>query len=43
MEVMGVVALWHDLYDEDLMSYGFATHVWETGGRHCAKIERVSR
>jgi len=43
MEVLVVVALGHDLYDEDMRSYGFATHVWETGGRDFARIETVSR
>ena len=43
MEVLVVVALVHVLYDEDMRSYGFATHVWETGGRDFARIETVSR
>ena len=43
MEVLVVVALVHVLYDEDMRSYGFATHVWEMGGRDCARVEMVSR
>ena len=43
MEVLMVVALVHVLYDEDMRSYGFATHVWETGGRDFVRIEMVGR
>ena len=43
MEVLVIPMLGSDLYDEGLMSYGFATHVWETGGRDFARIETVSR
>ena len=43
MEVLVIPMLGSDLYDEGLMSYGFATHVWETGGRDCARVEMVSR
>ena len=43
MEVIVIVAHGYDIYDEDLMSYGFATHVWGTGGREFVRIEMVSR
>ena len=43
MEVLMVVALVHDLYDEDMRSYGFATHVWETGARDFARVNIASR
>ena len=32
MEVLVIPMLGSDLYHEGLVSYGFATHVWETGG-----------
>ena len=43
MEVLVIFALRHDLYVEGTRSYGFSTHVWETGGRDFARIEMVSR
>jgi hypothetical protein len=43
MEVLVIPMLGSDLYDEGLVSYGFATHVWETGGRDLVRIEMVSR
>ena len=43
MEVLVIPMLGSDLYDEGLMSYGFATHVWETGGRDLVRIKMVSR
>ena len=43
MEVLVIPMLGSDLYDEGLMSYGFATHVWETGGRDFVRIEMVGR
>ena len=43
MEVLVIPMLGSDLYHEGLVSYGFATHVWETGGRDCARVEMVSR
>ena len=43
MEVLVIPMLGSDLYDEGLMSYGFATHVWGKGGRDFARIEMVSR
>ena len=33
MEVLVIVALVCVIYEEGVRSYGFATHVWETGGR----------
>ena len=43
MEVLVILVLGYDLYDEGTRSYGFTTHVWETGGRHFARMEMVSR
>ena len=36
-------ALGYDIYDEGMMLYGFATHVWGMGGRDLARTEMVSR
>ena len=43
MEALVIVALVCVSYEEGMRSYGFATHVWETGGRDCARVEMVSR
>ena len=43
MEVLFIVALGHDIYRENTRSYGFATHIWETGGRDFARVETASR
>ena len=43
MEVLVIPMLGSDLYHEGLVSYGFATHVWETGGRDLVRIKMVSR
>ena len=43
MEVLLIVALGHDIYREGTRSYGFATHIWETGGRDFARVETASR
>ena len=42
-EVLVIVALVCVSYEEGIRAYGFATHVWETGGRDFARIETVSR
>ena len=41
MEVLLIVALGHDIYRENTRSYGFATHIWETGGRDFDRVEMV--
>ena len=41
MEVLLIVALGHDIYREGTRSYGFATHIWETGGRDFERVEMV--
>ena len=43
MEVIVIVAVGYDKYDEVLVSYGFDTHVWGTGGRDLARIKMVSQ
>ena len=43
MEALVIVALVCVSYEEGMRSYGFATHVWETGGRDLVRIEMVSR
>ena len=42
-EVLVMVALMCVSCEEGMRSYGFATHVWETGGRDFARVEMVSR
>ena len=42
-EVLVIVALVCVSCEECMRSYGFATHVWETGARDCARVEMVSR
>ena len=43
MEVLLIVALGHDIYREVTRSYGYATDIWETGGRDFDRVEMVSR
>ena len=43
MEALVIVALVCVSYEEGMRPYGFATHVWETGGRDLVRIEMVSR
>ena len=43
MEALVIVALVCVSYEEGIRAYGFATHVWETGGRDCARVEMVNR
>ena len=43
MEVLLMVALGHDIYREVTRSYGYATDIWETGGRDFDRVEMVSR
>ena len=42
-EVLVIVALVCVSYEEGMRSYGFATHVWETGGRDFAGVNIASR
>ena len=43
MEVLLIVALGHDIHREVTRSYGYATDIWETGGRDLDRVEMVSR
>ena len=43
MEALVIVALVCVSYEEGMRSYGFATHVWETGARDFARVNIASR
>ena len=41
MDVLVIVAIEYGMHDEGKRPYGFAPHVWETGGRDSVSMQMV--